>query len=201
MKIAITGTTKGIGKAIKKQLLLKDYKVKDINRSDYDLSNFNNIIDIDLTGCDVLINNAGHDIGMGNNYKTMKKEDIINQVNVNLLSPMLLTHSFVQQNKSGTVINITSGSINDLKENMVTYYTTKSALSCFTKAINIDLKDKFRFVEVIPRRVKTNFFETSNATHLKTSQYLIKAKEVAKVILYIIDNPLITNITIKDHRR
>jgi 3-hydroxy acid dehydrogenase/malonic semialdehyde reductase len=201
MKVAITGTTKGIGKATKEKLLNLGHEVLCINRDQWDLNNIEEVSKIDLTRVDVLINNAGHDIGMGLSFNKVQKTDIISQINVNLLSPMLLTHSFVNQNDKGTVINITSGSIHDLKKNMTTYYTTKSGLSKFTQAITKDLKDNFRFVEVIPRRVRTSFFETSKAKHLQSTDFLIDAAEVAKVIITIIDNPYLSNITVKDHRR
>jgi len=201
MKVAITGTTKGIGKATKEKLLNLGHEVLCINRDQWDLNNIEEVSKIDLTRVDVLINNAGHDIGMGLSFDKVQKTDIISQINVNLLSPMLLTHSFVNQNDKGTVINITSGSIHDLKKNMTTYYTTKSGLSKFTQAITKDLKDNFRFVEVIPRRVRTSFFETSKAKHLQSTDFLIDAAEVAKVIITIIDNPYLSNITVKDHRR
>ena len=201
MKVAITGTTKGIGKATKEKLLNLGHEVLCINRDQWDLNNIEEVSKIDLTRVDVLINNAGHDIGMGLSFDKVQKTDIISQINVNLLSPMLLTHSFVNQNDKGTIINITSGSIHDLKKNMTTYYTTKSGLSKFTQAITKDLKDNFRFVEVIPRRVRTSFFETSKAKHLQSTDFLIDAAEVAKVIITIIDNPYLSNITVKDHSR
>tara|TARA_R110001592_G_scaffold38754_1_gene127700 strand:+ start:653 stop:1069 length:417 start_codon:yes stop_codon:yes gene_type:complete len=138
---------------------------------------------------------------MGKSFNDMTQSDIISQVNVNLLSPMLLTHQFINQNSKGTVINITSGCINDLKKSTATYFTTKSGLSCFTKAVSKDMKHSFRFVEIVPRRIKTNFHQTSKASDLYNNDYILDVNEVSKVILFIIDNPYITNITVKDPRR
>mgnify|MGYP003654536261 CR=1 FL=1 len=131
---------------------------------------------------------------MGKSFNDMTQSDIISQVNVNLLSPMLLTHQFINQNCKGTVINITSGCIDDMKKNTATYFTTKSGLSCFTKAVTKDMKHSFRFVEIVPRR-------TSKAPNLYNNDYVLDVEEVSKVILFIIDNPYITNITVKDSRR
>jgi short-subunit dehydrogenase len=201
VRVAITGSSKGIGKATREKLLSVGYEVVSINRPEYDLNDIEKVKSINLQNIDVLINNAGHDLGLGEPFNTMNKNDIISQVSVNLLSPMLLTHSFITQNNKGTVINITSGCINDLTQNMATYYTSKSGLSCFTKAVSTDLKDKFRFVEVIPRRIDTSFYETSKTKCKRNSEFLIPAKEVAEIIYTIITNPYINNITIKDPRR
>ena len=81
------------------------------------------------------------------------------------------------------------------------YFTTKSGLSCFTKAVTKDMKHSFRFVEIVPRRIKTNFHQTSKAPNLYNNDYILDVEEVSKVILFVIDNPYITNITVKDPRR
>ena len=175
--------------------------VVSINRPEFDLNDIISVQSIDLSNIDILINNAGHELGMGKSFNDMTQSDIISQVNVNLLSPMLLTHQFINQNSKGTVINITSGCINDLKKSTATYFTTKSGLSCFTKAVSKDMKHSFRFVEIVPRRIKTNFHQTSKASDLYNNDYILDVNEVSKVILFIIDNPYITNITVKDPRR
>jgi len=201
MKIAITGTTKGIGKALKEEFEKSGYTVIEINRNIYDFEKPISMCDINLENIEVLINNAGHELGLGKSYEEMMADDILSQVNVNLLVPMLLTHTYVKQNKSGTIINITSGIVDDLRENSTTYYTTKCGLSKFTKAARQDLKDKFRFIEVRPRRINTDFHKTSKASHTRNSNFLIEPIEVAKIILDIANNPYISDITIKDHRR
>lgn len=201
MKIAITGSNSGIGAAVKYMLLHRGDEVLDINRDTCDLSVIPEVLTVKLDNCDVLINNAGHELGMNKSFEEMSKDDIISQVNVNLLSPMLLTNTFVKTNKSGLIINITSGSISELKSGITTYYTVKNGLSKFTDAVAEDLKHNFRFVEVVPRRVATNFFRTSGVEKPNTREYVIAAKEVSKVILDVIDNPYLAKVVVKDHRR
>ena len=200
MRVAITGTKSGIGAAVKHMLLHRGGEVFELNRETVDLENCETL-NIDLENCDVLINNAGHELGMGKSFEEMTPEDIISQVNVNLLSPMLLTNKFVKSNKSGLVINITSGTINELKKGVTTYYTVKNGLSKFTDAVAEDLKHRFRFVEVVPRRVATNFFKTSRVPEPDSREYVIAANEVGKVILDVIDNPYLSKVVVKDHRR
>ena len=200
MRVAITGTKSGIGAAVKHMLLHRGDEVFEINRETVDLENCE-VLNVNLENCDVLINNAGHELGMGKSFEEMTPEDIISQVNVNLLSPMLLTNSFVKSNKSGLVINITSGTINELKKGVTTYYTVKNGLSKFTDAVAEDLKHSFRFVEVVPRRVATNFFKTSGVEEPATRDYVIAANEVGKIILDVIDNPYLAKVVVKDHRR
>ncbi len=198
MKIAITGTTKGIGKALKEEFKKVGHTVLEINRNTYNFDNPIDICNINLMNIDVLINNAGHELGIGKSYEKMLVEDILSQINVNLLLPMLLTHAYIKQNDTGVVINITSGIVEDLRKNSTTYYTTKCGLSKFTKAVTQDLKDRFRFVEVRPRRINTNFHKSS---HTKNLDFLVEPLEVAKIILDIINNPYMSDVTIKDHRR
>ena len=200
MRVAITGTKSGIGAAVKHMLLHRGDEVFEINRETVDLENCDEL-EVNLENCDVLINNAGHELGMGKSFEEMTPKDIISQVNVNLLSPMLLTNTFVKSNKSGLVINITSGTVNELKKGVTTYYTVKNGLSKFTDAVAEDLKHSFRFVEVVPRRVATNFFKTSRVEEPNSREYVIAANEVGKVILDVIDNPYLAKVVVKDHRR
>jgi len=193
MKVAITGTTSGIGLSTAGILESEGYDVLRLNRQQIDFRFLESLKSVNLKGFDILINNAATQT-QDKLFKDITKENIIEQVNVNLLAPMMLTHSFINQNNSGTIINITSGIVDDLRPKEVPYYVTKSGLSCFTKAVNLEEKLNFRFVEIVPRRVK------SRLTHLD-KEYQIDPVEVARLIKTVIENQFISEIKIKDHRR
>ena len=77
MKIAITGTTTGIGKACVDLFKKENFQITEINRNQLDLDNIELIKNIDLSNHDVLLNNAGHGKGSPANIKDCKNEDII----------------------------------------------------------------------------------------------------------------------------
>ena len=74
MKIAITGTTSGVGKALKDALSIS-YQVVSIDRLDFDFSDVKSLEKIDLTGVDILINNAGHSLGGDGHVETVSQCD------------------------------------------------------------------------------------------------------------------------------
>jgi len=193
MRIAITGSRSGIGRTVADYLQSEGYKIKRIDRNELDLRFLDTVSKYDLSNLDVLINNAATQ-DPNTNFNNATKESIIWQINVNLLAPILLTHSFVNQNKKGLIINITSGIIDDFRDKELPYFVSKSGLRAFNKALHAEVKDNFRCVELIPRRVKSSMV-------VPTTDYQIDPIEVARVVQTIIKNPYIAEIKVKDHRR
>ena len=109
MRIAITGSSSGIGRSVADYLESEGHEIKRVDRNELDLRYLDTVSRYDLSNQDVLINNAAMQ-DPNTNFKDTTKENIIWQLNVNLLAPILLTHSFINQNKKGIIINITSGS-------------------------------------------------------------------------------------------
>ena len=107
MKIAITGTTSGLGKALKDALSVS-HNVISFDRPDFDLSKLDDLSAIDLTGIDILINNAGHACGGGKNFKNHEVLQWVDILDTNLRAPMFLSQQFINQNKTGKIIFITS---------------------------------------------------------------------------------------------
>lgn len=157
MKIAITGTTSGIGLALSKSLSISN-EVIGINKPEYDLSDINGLGSIDLSNVDVLINNAGHSHGGGVGLINHNSNDWIDIIAINLTAPVFLTQRFVQQNQSGKVIYITSKSIEKNIGGDSVYSASKSGLSTFIKCMRDEYANSnFKFVEIRPSRVKTEF--------------------------------------------
>ena len=103
MKYLITGTTSGIGKALKKEL--KNKELFEINRGILNLDNPDSIKHITLPLTDCAILNAGHDLGGGVPFTEHKSADIQKILNCNLISNVLLTQKLLQNNPS-QLINI-----------------------------------------------------------------------------------------------
>ena len=194
MKVAITGSTRGIGLSIATLLRDNNIEVLDINRSTLDLKTLE-VDNISLTAVDVLINNAAIDTTDNILYKDFSYDYIVEMINVNLLAPMLLTNKFIKQNTKGTIINITSSCTSrPYTLGHTTYHTTKNGLSTFTKAIREELKsDNFRVIEIIPGRTDTDMSLDKHNS--------ILPKDVAETVLFCINNTFIQEITVKHPKR
>ena len=105
MKYFITGTTSGIGEAIKKRL--SSHEVFEINRADVDLNTPELINSIKLPTVDYAILNAGHDLGGGVPFTEHDPSSIQKILNCNLISNVLLTQKLLQNNTNTIgIINI-----------------------------------------------------------------------------------------------
>ena len=125
MKLAIiTGASKGIGYFLSEQLVSKGYKVLNISRTksnlkevinyEFDLSNFNKIPSLvkeivkDHGSPYLLINNAG--IASMNHTLLMKNSKVVDIINLNLVSPIILTKEIAKFmiKGEGKILNISS---------------------------------------------------------------------------------------------
>lgn len=157
--VFITGTSRGLGKAIA-ELLLEDEKnlVVGISRKqNIEHSNYKHIV-LDLSDIEIvkkfrfpeqefekciLINNAGtiepiaH---LGHQFST----DITNNFNINLISPSILINTFMRQfsmlGKPLHVINVSSGAGKYPIDGWSAYCASKSGLDMFSLALKEELK-------------------------------------------------------------
>ena len=149
----VTGTTRGLGKQIVSLILEEtDHKVISVSRRLItDFFGRTNLVhfDIDLADNDVsvlfpdiirhindhhviFVNNAAT-INPINNIGDQPENDIITHVNVNLLAPILLINRLEPYIRNGkvTIINITSGVVNNVIAGWSLYCSTKSAMDAY----------------------------------------------------------------------
>ena len=193
MRVAITGSSRGIGLAIAQLLRKRGLEVIDLSRAVIELA-YLDVDSISLQGIDILINNAATDT-TPTAYSDLDYDAIIHMITVNLIAPMLLTHKFIRENERGVIINVTSSCVN--RPHFVgnsTYQTTKKALAAFTDTIREEVKDRdFRVVEIVPGRTATDMtVGKPNA---------VQPKDIAAAVLFSIENEYIENITIKHPKR
>ncbi len=132
MKVLITGTSQGIGKAIAEIFLKENYKVFGIDRSESNISHANYthyVCDIrdyeklpDLDGINILINNAG----------TQNEADI----DINLKALINITEKYGIQNKIKSILNIGSASAHTGSE-FPEYCASKGGVMSYTKNVAI----------------------------------------------------------------
>ena len=176
-KILITGTSKGIGKAIFEHFKNLGFEVYGSGRSE---SGEKNYLQIDLNdkfapevlyqkafdvmnGIDILINNAG-------SYTTcktenMQNEEIASMINLNFAVPYkLITKSipYMKEKKWGRIINIgsISGSVGEGYASL--YSGTKAGLIGLTKSLGLELAEFGITVNTInPGWVETELAESA----------------------------------------
>lgn len=221
----ITGTSRGIGKAIA-ELILQDEnnKVTGISRNDTinhknynhitsdlsDLSDTESIFFPDLHEAEeiVLINNSGvmsEILRMGK----LKNESVINDYNVNLVSPSVLMNYFIKkyQNYTNkrTIMNISSGAGRHAVDAWSVYCASKSALDMISETISyeqtfMNKEHQINIYSVAPGVIDTvmqdqirevskdEFSNVSKFIDLKNNNELSNPKETAKLLLMILNN-------------
>ena len=165
-KILITGATGGIGKALVKKFISLEGNVlatgtkiekldalkkefPKVNILKFDISNHSKIeefienVSSQLTGLDVLVNNAG--INMDNLSIRMKDEEWKKVIDINLGSTFFLCKYAIKKmlkNKYGRIVNITSivGHTGNLGQS--NYAASKAAIIAMSKSLAIEYAKK-----------------------------------------------------------
>ena len=199
-KIAITGTTRGIGQHLA-TTLAQFHQVVDINRPDYELSDVSKLATIDFSDVDALILNAGvldKDIinSVFENHEVDKWQYIIN---CNLVGNLFLIQQYLKARQSGTVIFVSGATVTRRKEGSTSIIHTlsKKAMSNFIEDIRYEMRHQgknIRFVDVKPglTRKNKNIIDASGRIPLSYD-------EVTKGIIFALDNSSILNIDFEKH--
>jgi len=135
MRYLVTGTTSGIGKAIKERL---QGDIFELNRSTVDLNVPEKVINYNLPLVDCAILNAGHDLGGGVPFTQHHTDDILKVLNCNLVSNVLLAQKLLHDNKQVEIIFITSTNVNRQYPNNLAYNVSKLGMKNLLDLIRID---------------------------------------------------------------
>ena len=176
-KVAIiTGTGGGIGKETAELLLKKKFLVFGYSRTNrithpnftfttIDLSDLGQVNDIALPIINsnnvLLINNAAT-IGSIVPFDKKETSDIINEYNLNIVSPTILSQKFIAtyRDQKKLLINIGSGAANSPIPSWGIYCAAKSALDMLTKVIAEEDHKHLKIFSVHPGIVDTNMQKT-----------------------------------------
>lgn len=232
--VILTGTSRGLGEAIASQLLSENTRLICISRKNnkmlvdqaneqniplrfyaFDLQDvhnieslmekiFSNIQQEDVSSIH-LINNAGM-LAPTKPIEKSKSEDLIGNVHVNLVAPMILTSSFMKHTKDWQVekrvINISSGAGQNPYFGWGAYCTTKAGLNMFTKCVGVEEADKEYPVKVIsfaPGVIDTNmqsqirqiqkedFTQVDRFIALKENNQLLSPQYVAEAVIHLLE--------------
>ena len=169
----ITGTGSGIGKALAELLLSENYLVFGYSRTNQienknftfttiDLSNLQEVQEIQFPNVDVatdllLVNNAAT-IGSILPIDKKSEKEIIQEYNLNIISPTLLSRKFINtySDNKKLLINIGSGAANKAIASWSAYCATKSGLDMFTEVIAEEKHKNLTIFSIHPGVVDTN---------------------------------------------
>ncbi len=168
--IYITGTSRGIGKAIAEKLLDDEENVVyGFSRSEDEIEHPNYIHtkldlsdpeDMQMLNFDehkgankiVLINNAGT-LGDIKYVGDSTSEEIIDAYAVNVIAPAVLTNSFIdayrQYDAEKLIINVTSGAGQRPIDGWGVYCSSKAAMDMYTQVLDLEQQTKGRKVKVL----------------------------------------------------
>lgn len=167
----VTGSYKGIGLQIVKELLAKNYHVimtaKDLSKAEpvflklksshqnlslyqldvRDMKNIDTVIhtiELEFNRLDVLINNAG--VFSTPETSQSSPEEVLNTFNTNTLAPFYLCQMAIplmKKNNYGRIVNISSGmgQLSEMEQGYPAYRISKTALNAVTKIFSKEHKN------------------------------------------------------------
>ncbi|WP_408096262.1 SDR family NAD(P)-dependent oxidoreductase [Peredibacter sp. HCB2-198] len=234
----ITGASKGLGSALLKQVLKEKHLVISLSRTNnfshpshfhisHNLANWKGLetklhkalskIDLKKIKAIHLINNAAAIEPIGEIQK-FKYEDVGKHIQLNLMTPMLLTgwlmKTFQRKTCPITVTNISSGAALHPIVNWSLYCSTKSGLKMFTDCLNEDFKAKKHFralsfapgvmdtqmQETIRKQKSSNFKNVEKFKELKQKKLLLSPDTVALGLYELLQSPEKINQSFYDIR-
>ncbi len=220
----ITGTSRGIGKALVENLLEnRDIRITGISRNNtishpnykhikLDLSTPETISSFafpEISNAEeiVLINNAGV-MSEIRRIGQQQTENIINDYNVNIVSPSILMNNFIKTYQNYTnkrvILNVSSGAGRHTVDAWSVYCASKSALDMFSENIHLEQsffpeENRIKIFSVAPGVIETkmqkqirktsekDFSEVKKFVNLKNDGLLSSPKETAKLLLKVIN--------------
>lgn len=160
---------------IKKERLDLNIRQLDVN-DDTSIENTINCIKREANRIDVLINNAGY--GLVGFFEDLTLDEIRNQFETNFFGVLNITKKIIpimRLQKSGTIINVSSGAGQVGFPGISAYVSTKFAIEGFSESLMYELFPYgIKVVIVEPGVMKTNFFRNcivSEHSMKKSSPY------------------------------
>jgi len=220
----VTGAAGGMGRAITEALLESGRRVVLVDRAPESLrgfaaamgdSTFPIELDIADAKCvdrlpdlipnafkpvDILINNAGHDIGGRTRFDIGPADDWSSIIQTNLIGLMRVTRSILPdmvKRNSGHIVNISSINAVRIIPDMAAYSTSKAGVHMFTETLRGELAETaIRVTEMQPGLTRTGIILTRyRGDRKKEKDYFGQFKlaldpaDIARSILFALDQP------------
>jgi 3-hydroxy acid dehydrogenase/malonic semialdehyde reductase len=222
--VVLTGAAGGMGRAITKALLDSGRRVVLVDRDakalqelaatagdatypvQLDVSDaqavdrLSEAIPAHFKPVDVLINNAGHDIGGRTRFDVGSPDDWSNIIQTNLIGLMRVTRAIVPdmvRRNAGHIVNISSINAVRIVPDMAAYSTSKAGVHMFTETLRGELAETaIRVTELQPGLTRTNIILTRyRGDREKEKDYFDQFKmaldpvDIARSIVFALDQP------------
>ncbi len=149
---------------------------------------------------DLLVNNAGHDVGGRRRFDRGSIEDWAATVQTNAVGMMRVTHALLPgmvERGRGHVVNIGSIAALDVQPGGAAYVTSKFAVNGFSQALRADFKGKgVRVTQILPGLVRTEFAETRWAGDTARADefygkfpVVLDPADIARAVVYAAEQP------------
>lgn len=216
MKIAVvTGTSRGLGEQIAKDLLEAGYQVVGVSRNPapksltgnayfverkFDLAKIDTIPELcadivrQVGAPYALVNNAA--VGLDGILATQRNDEIFLALQVNLLAPILLTKYLARnmlENREGRILNISSVVASTGYKGLSVYAASKAGLIGFTKSLSRELGSR----NITVNAIQPGFMETAMTGGISDQQMsqirrrsalgrMPELADVSQAVLYLI---------------
>jgi 3-hydroxy acid dehydrogenase/malonic semialdehyde reductase len=220
----VTGAAGGMGRAITEALLESGRQVVLVDRAPDSLRGFAAAmgdstfpIELDIADAksvdrlpdlipnafkpvDILINNAGHDIGGRTRFDIGPADDWSNIIQTNLIGLMRVTRSILPdmvKRNSGHIVNISSINAVRIIPDMAAYSTSKAGVHMFTETLRAELAETaIKVTEMQPGLTRTGIILTRyRGDRKKEKDYFNQFKmaldpaDIARSIVFALDQP------------
>lgn len=220
----VTGAAGGIGKAISTALLGQGYRVALVDRDEAalaalacDLGGETCTLALDVTDAarvdrlpsllpeafqavDVLVNNAGHDVGGRQRFDIGSADDWSAIIETNLIGLMRVTHALLPQmvaRNSGDVVNISSISALRLVPDQAPYSASKAGVHMLSDILRGELANTgIRVTEILPGLARTGIIKSRyRGDEVQTKAYFeqfgmaLDPSDIARSVVYALSQP------------
>lgn len=195
----ITGTGRGLGRALKRQFESVGWRVAELNRPGFDLSavdaeqlaaTFRSLQSEDLQRV-VFVNNAATQrIATA---ASLRANEITREITINVTSPIIAIATFLRNFPNGEVANVTSGAATKGFSGWSLYCAAKAALEGYVRAIEAE---GVRVFNLNPGVIDTDMQENIRRSEFPGVQEFIALKDsgrlkspdiVARNLVWMID--------------
>lgn len=222
--VVLTGAAGGMGRAITKALLDSGRRVVLVDRDaealqqlaatvgdrvfpiqldvsdSRDVDSLPEAIPAHFKPVEILINNAGHDIGGRTRFDAGSADDWSNIIQTNLIGLMRVTRAILPdmvKRNAGHIVNISSINAVRIVPDMAAYSTSKAGVHMFTETLRGELADTaIRVTELQPGLTRTNIILTRyRGDKQKEKDYFdqfrmaLEPADIARSIVFALDQP------------
>ena len=149
---------------------------------------------------DLLVNNAGHDVGGRTHFARGPADDWTNILEVNLTGMVRVTRAVLPEmiaRDFGDIVNMSSISALRLVADTAAYTTSKAGVRAFTDALRADLAETaIRVTEILPGLTRTNIIlkrhrgdRTLEKAYFDQARIALEPEDVARSVLFALEQP------------